>query len=189
MPTNSFNVSRLLEELGEKNIIEMPVSKTIQPVIALDTMRGQVPLHQSPIALFGGFVAATLGETSAFEITSLDPGGVNLIWFNNSEAVGGPVNVNVNTTGTPLAFLAVGPTVHPPTNFGVDAILSTVLSGTAAAITNVTARVLQINPGTYAPLHIPRGQRCIFRTAVFNQNLSWGICLQAINATEADPDA
>ena len=75
MAQGAFNVSKLIEQLGLKNVLDMPVRENIQPVIALDSMAGFVPANIGRRFLAGGIPPANVAEFSTFELISLDPGG------------------------------------------------------------------------------------------------------------------
>jgi hypothetical protein len=185
VPTGSYNVTRLLAELGLKNVIEMPVAPTIQPTIPLDTLRGNVPLLQRSVAVYGGTVAAVALEFSAIRVVSLDPGGVSLEWF-------------AQPSGLPLTFtLRVDPLVtgvlnnavaHPPQIFGNDPVISTVTSGSlVGAPIAALPIIIDIPISAHGRLHLPRGFQLTLEDDVVNSNSVFGLCLSTFGATEAEP--
>lgn len=185
MPTGSFNVQRLTAELGLKNVIEMPVGLSMQAVIPLETMAGMVPVHQSPQAMFGGLAQAFAAEHSTVEISSLDPGGVYLEYFQQSGGV--PTTVSVRTGQNPVIYSGVGPIVNPPQDFQTDGVLSTVTHGTvvAAPLANTPELLL----GTLAlvhPIWLERGQRIVISALTANAAFRFNLVLMAIVATQAE---
>ena len=184
MPTSSYNVTRLLAELGLKNIIEMPVSSTIQPTLSLDSMAGQVPLHQSAVSMFGGDAPSVVGEHAGIQIKSLDPGGVVLEWFEQTNPV---AMIMQMMSGTPIAW-DTGPTLLPSQTFGEAPVQSTVEFGYTIGIPpSNTPRVLGILRPRWGKLLIPRGSFFVIRNIAANFPISFGLQLTAVAATESEP--
>lgn len=182
MPANSYNISRLIAELGLKNVTELPLAERIQPVISLDSMRGQVPLHQGPVGLFGGLTATSLLEYSLFELISLDPGGL-VICFMYHSLLSGFISVRTDV----LAWGAFGPTPHPAQQFGNTPVASLVNSGTTLVVPSVDEPIIgQLEAGSYAPLYVPRGSRAVFQTLSINTAFNFGIQVMGITATQPE---
>lgn len=185
MPQGSFNVSRLLEELGLKNIIEMPVRTEIQPTLNLNSMAGQVPVHNGGCALFGAVQSAVAGEASALSVSSLDPGGCVLNWAFLPNT---PFYVQI-IEGPPTWL--TGPTECTAQNFTVDPIDSRVWRGTVAAFTSTILPFFSgpiTLPNThFAPLLIPKGFTLNFIVAAANLAYSGlSVCLTGIKATQSE---
>lgn len=185
MPSGNFNISRLISELGLKNVSEMPPAQHIQTVIPLDTMRGQVPLHQGPVGLFGGATPNAAAEFSAFEIVSRDPGGCVITWLHQITPV---VTLSIIMPQIPVIWGAFGPVNLPAQNFGSDPIQSTVAVGTI-----ITGAPLQrplftdIPAGMYAPLFLPPGTRVLVQNVIANTLFWFTLALMGIQASEGDP--
>jgi hypothetical protein len=173
-----------------KNIVEMPVQTSIQPVIALETMRGQVPLYQAPVAMFGGLIAAFLAEFGTLDVASLDPGGCIVKFFQQGISVGQPVTMSIITTGTPVVFAGVGPTLLAPQTFGETPPLTTVTTGTViGAPPTFTPTILDMT-GAWdsTALWLPKGARMVMTALIANQSIRFGIAIQAIEASQTEAD-
>lgn len=182
MPQGSFNISRLIAQYGLKNVSELPLAERVQPVISLDTMRGQVPMHQGPVALFGGNVGAQAGQYGTFECISLDPGGFVVSFVFISLASG-----FITVTNEPVVWGGLGPIPHPPQNFGNQPIASVVNSGTTPIVPTVVHPVVPgIEPGAYAPLFVPRGSRIVFTTLSVFQGYNFSIQIMGVTATQPE---
>lgn len=156
MPAGSYNVSRLIRELGFKNVAEMPVRESIQPVIPLGSMAGQVPVHVGSVAVFGGQTTAVAGQRSSFQLQCLDPGGGILMGLSE-------VTTNIfmlaRLATAPLVW-ATGPTTLPPQQFNNEIPTASVAElGNIAATFGLQAPPLFSNwpVPTFAPLFVPRG--------------------------------
>jgi len=182
MPQGSFNVSRLLRRAGLKNVVEMPVLETIQPVMPLGTMYGQVPVHVPPMSMIGGLPGPTVGEESVIDIHSLDPGGLIVQSFREFTA-----NViTVTIRAAPFVFITQGPIllVHQVMS-NEGAPLSTVNIGTGTGLTGQLPNFLEIGPGQgFAPIFIPRGQHMILSMETANLLLRHSMVLIGLPATE-----
>lgn len=158
MPTGNFNVSRLLAQLGHKNVIEMPVSKNIQATLPVASMAGQVPVHPAGVTMAGGYQVATVGEYTVYEIQSLDPGG--FVWqFSESKTA---TDVVLAVTPNKIAYLTAGPIVHPNVNFTSNFSLSRMTSGTTVLPGSTTTKPRFganefFNWNGFAPFLVPRG--------------------------------
>lgn len=182
MPTGNYNVSRLLAELGHKNQIEMPVSKTIQVTMPLDSMVGQVPVHVAGMTVAGGWVGAQAGEYPTIELQALDPGGAVLMFTQQNTAT----DVSWQVVPGPTTWLT-GPGVMTNLDFTNSPSVSVVRNGTSAAVVNTFLPRFQkgwFNFGGFAPLLIPRGQtlRIVGNTANVSTYYVIGFC--GIAATE-----
>jgi hypothetical protein len=185
MPQGNYNISRLIGEFGLKNVTELPLARDIQAVIPLDSMRGQLPLHQGPVSLVGGSVPAAALEYSAIQLTSLDPGGLIVMGFST---IGGVLIFSVTTSQTPVVWGAVGPFAYVPTQFGRDPMQSVIQGGTTAAVPNpLTPTLLELRGDQYAPFHLPRGWFCLIQCVTVNSAFICSIPLMGIRATEGDP--
>lgn len=188
MPQGSYNVSRLLAELGLKNVIDMPVSQSIQPTIPLASMLGQVPYHSAPMALFGGdVVGAAAPQHSAIELVSLDPGGGLLLYFYQSPGAAPPrLRIEITDPAFPMAW-TVGPVNHPAQNFGDEDVLTTVASGTTLnAAPAVAPTILELLPASAPALWVPRGKRVRVINAVSGGfGIGFALAWMGIAATQS----
>jgi len=186
MPQGSFNISRLINELGLKNVIGMPVSERLQVVLPLDTMQGQVPLHQGPVAMFGGQLPGVVGEFTTWEVQSLDPGGCIVEQVIQDAAI--VTTYELTAPATPTAF-DTGPAFLPPVQFGATPLLSTVRFGQTIAGVGATGprfqSLLQLRPA--ARLFIPRGEVRVFKSFAANTAITLAVTLSGITASEAVP--
>jgi len=181
MPQGSYNVSALLRALGLKNVIEMPVSQTIQPVLPLESMAGQLPVQNGPTGLFGGNVAAVVGENGAIEVVSLDPGGCIILRFESTS-----VRVYiVHVQQTAFPFLT-GPVTHVPQVLSRDTPLTQVFSGNGIDTDSfINPRITGLGSGSnFGPVFLPRGSRMTIVDAGTNVANSWNILILGIAATE-----
>ena len=182
MPEGSYNVSQLLRELGVKNVTEMPVLQDIVPVIPLSTMRNVVPLHQGPVALFGGNLTSVLAEFCTLEIVSLDPGGCIIQWFRDASLV----IYEIERLAAPVVWAASGPLVVPAQNFGTTDLMSVVNRGTIAAISPGLPAMTAGFDAIQAPLFLPRGARARITNVVPNSPFSSNLCLAGVMASQAE---
>lgn len=186
MPQGSFNFSRLVRELGLKNVVEMPVRETIQPVLNLDVGEGTYPVHVGPMAISGGKEAGQAGEKTVFELHSLDPGGVVLNWITMVANTSSWVEMD----GTVTAWSASGPnpgTVLHLTN-GPRSI-STLTFGTDALVAldgDPRIALEGIRAPEFGHLFIPRGQYFRIITGANAQSLYCCFCWCGIGASAAD---
>lgn len=187
MPTGSYNVSRLLEELGLKNVLEMPVRPEIQPVIQLDSMAGQVPAHVGSVALIGGQTGAQAGELSIMDLNVLDPGG-GILMFVNRRTLNTFYEIRLSTV--PTAFATVGPTRLTNLNFtnGPPTPSFADVGSTLEAATGITFQFGDSGFGWsgYAPLYVPRGTHLKISTLGVTQELRIGLGWCGITATESE---
>lgn len=182
MPQGSFNISRLLRELGLKNIIEMPVSETIQPVLPLASMLGEVPVHVAGAAIFGGSQAQVAAEWGVLELQCLDPGGAVLLFILQA-AFNLQVRIEMDTT--PTTWLT-GPTALPPLNFTANPTLSVANKGTRVA--GPSSIIPEFGIGfpaqDFGAFLIPRGSFLRLASTTANQVLAGSIAICGIAATE-----
>lgn len=182
MPTGSYNISRLIAELGFKNVAEMPVLPSIQPTIPLASMAGQVPVHVGSVALGGGVASAVVGQRSAFQLQVLDPGGAVLQFIHD---------ITVNASGifvsdTPLVW-ATGPTPTSVQQFNNGPPSPSLVSlGAVAGGAALTDPEVTVNfpVAQFAPLYIPRGSYLQLIDSATNKEYRTTICWCGITATE-----
>jgi hypothetical protein len=188
MPQGTFNFNRLTRALGLKNIIEMPISPVIQPVIPLDVAKGQVPAHVGSVAMSGGVVGPQVGEQSAIELLSLDPGGIVIQWFSQTSGIA--VGIVLEEAATVWGTL--GPTPATILQFNNDnPTVSLLTLGTTLAVAPPTNPfVIQdgIRFADYAPLYVPRGFRLKIITSIANTLMLASIVWCGITASEGVED-
>jgi hypothetical protein len=183
MPQGSYNVSRLLQELGLKNVVEMPIADNIQTVLPLPTMAGHVPQHNGRVALFGGVQGGVVGEFSLFDIHCLDPGGGIVLGAASDLA---PKDVILRPT--PPTWGGVGPVAVPASDYTNDPTVSVCTKGSQVAAVGFTApRMYQsIQPSPLAQLYVPRGQHFRILSTTVNAQVSLHIQWIGIGATESE---
>lgn len=186
MPQGSLNWTRFVRTLGLKNIVEMPIRETIQPVIPLDVGRGQIPVHSGSLAWAGGKANAAVAEYSCFELVSLDPGGIVILWVQcQSNVTWAPA-----VSAVPVTWGIVGPTDLPPVQFTDTPSISTMTSGTEAVpafslTTSPRMRgISEVYGGGFAPLHLPHGRRFTAYNTAANGTWYFTVGWCAITATE-----
>lgn len=181
MPTQSFNVSRLLTALGKKNIIEMPVADTIQPTLPLGSMYGQVPVHMGSVAVAGSIVSAVVGENSSFELQCLDPGGLIIQWIIRGEST----SLSFQVSDTALVWLTGGAAVVNQ-DFTREPSRSVMRSGNIAgiAVSNIPQLGEYIPEARFAGLYLPRGRFFQMTTGTNNSQRKATICWCGITASE-----
>lgn len=184
MPTGGFNISELARQLGEKGIIEMPVSKNIQLTMPLDTMAGQVPAHVAGVAMFGGLQTLIAGEASTFALQCLDPGGGIVVEISNCDVPYSELEV----TTTAPAWLT-GPTACARQDFTNNPCQSVAFFGTQAVSVVFDKPIIstKVGPPVFAPLYVPRGSWLILRSIVVASIRRWAVTWCGISATESVP--
>lgn len=185
MPQGTFNISNLLNRLGLKNVVEMPMAGNIQTVLPLRTMAGAVPCHTGRLAMWGGASPAVPGEYAAFEFVSVDPGGSEILAILQANSA---VQVVVVTSGSPIAWAATGPINHPAQQFGSELSASSYWSGTVLGPpSTLDPFIVDIQPGLMPPLFLSHGQRLKLtsRAAGVAQNMT--VIALGISATQAEP--
>lgn len=187
MPQGSFNVSRLLRAVGLKNVIEMPVTQTVQPTIPLMTMAGQVPVHTAPQAFGGGVFLGSVGEASVCEIVSLDPGGVIVQTLDTG---GGSVIVVPTLQDAPFVWGLAGPIALPLEQTQpltpVVSLMNLGSGGGAPASTLPRFAGRDPFPNVSPGFYLPKGRRLILSTLSLNALLPISVILLGIQATEAE---
>lgn len=182
MPTGTYNISRLLRELGLKNVAEMPLRESIQPVIPLASMAGQVPVHVGSVALSGGVASAAAAQRSAFQLQILDPGGAVLQWVHDlSDNVSG-----IFTSETPLVW-STGPTLTRVVQFnnGVPSPSIMNMGAVAGGALLTDPEIGELMPvAQFAPLYIPRGHYLQIIDTATNDEFRLTVCWCGITATE-----
>lgn len=185
MPQGSFNFSRFVRELGLKNVAEMPVRETIQPVINLDVGRGQYPIHTGATAVAGGMQTGGVATKTVFQLHSLDPGGLVLNWI-----MGSYLQV-VMTCDEMLTGWVVGPIACPAQHFtsGLQSI-STLNKGQSIIADSVIQPNFTLQTAVFvqgfAPLYVPRGNTVRIITAAINQTMFASFSWTGITATQAE---
>lgn len=186
MPTGSYNISRLIDELGLKNVSGLEVVERIQPTLALNSMAGQLPVHVAGSAIFGAAIGPFIAEHGGLQIQSLDPGGF-VVQFVQSTTVQTFV---LEVKQVPAVFGAIGPIAcaaeqmnsGPPT-------LSTCNVGTVALGPPTTAPVfaagVSMPGGKFAPFLVPRGQFLMLTTRAQNVSALYAVGITGIAATES----
>jgi hypothetical protein len=187
MPQGAFNVSRLLRELGLKNIIEMPVRTEIQPTINLDSMAGQIPVHVGGVAIMGGKAQANALEASAFKLTCRDPGGGILMSIQRGAS--SILRMDLFDGASQTAWGAAGPVPMKVLNFTNNPTRSILESGSWAVTAGADAiEIAQfVGAPDYAPLYIPPGGVLELSGNVVNSSRTLTLLYCGITATEADP--
>lgn len=181
MPTGTYNISRLIRELGLKNVAEMPVRESVQPVMPLATMHGQVPVHVGGVAVWGGARTAVVGEFSTFQIQCLDPGGGILQWVKQV----GTATLVWELTAASQIWLT-GPSTLQRQDFTNNPSPSVAEIGTIAAAGAATLPEMgeQIPNSNFAPLYVPRGSFVRFTQSASNVTLRMCFGWCGITATE-----
>lgn len=181
MPQQNFNISRLLARVGDKNIIEMPLTRSIQATIPLGSMYGQVPVHVAGVAMFGGATGAIVDERAAYEIVCLDPGGGVLQWF---DYVGNAKTMRLDLSATPLVW-TTGPTIQSNLNFTNEPTLSFLRMGHVSdALSDTQPSITDLHAGDFGPLYVPRGSHVQLVMNSANDAANYYFAWCGISATE-----
>ncbi len=116
MPEGSLNIGRLVQQLGLKNVRELPVEPSIQPVIIAAQASDLVAPLTPPQAWSGREQAAVVGEHGAMQLLVLNAGGAWVdVWFGRFRGAGeldfriridpgDPLTVDPLTPGTGQIF-------------------------------------------------------------------------------------
>jgi len=181
--TGAFNITRLIAELGLKNV-DLDLIERIQPTMNVGDLSDVTPPHVAPSAIFGGFQAAVPGEVWAMEIQCLSPGGAFIDWISYQAAT------NANFTIL-TASISSGLAVLPPVGQASrDPILSIAKSGThvfAGAIGAVISSVGNMHTFNVRSIFIPRGSFFSIQGATVNFQTSFGIGWREVPASEHVP--
>jgi hypothetical protein len=185
MPTGSYNVSKLLGQLGHKNQIEMPVSKNIQVTLPLESMSGQLPVHNYGSVMLGMQTGAVSGEFGMLAIQSLDPGGFVV------EQIYNPSNVKfyIHVQDAAPVFVTTGPLSCSPQNFSSEPSVSIGTYGTTATQNNTGVPQFYTRPilnGTFAPLIVPRGKWLLLGSGSANTVVACMVQGCGIGATQSE---
>lgn len=132
MGEGQFNIADFIRRIGLKNIREMPVIESVQPVSVVGDQSGLTPRYEAPSGYFGGNVGPVAGQRAIMELTSLGLGGCVVKAFvvqsiaNIITQIGDPVIATAATLAgltsneTPLSLGRLGNAVAPG---GVNAFL------------------------------------------------------------------
>jgi len=134
-----FNLRSFFRAMGIKNP-QPSMREFVQPVILAGDMSEIVPQYRPPSAVFGGDIAAVVGEHSFFQLTSRAAGGTLVHGF------GGDIILHFQTINPALANtlnadfpLAVQSSVEPPVSLvGTGSITPFPTSGSLMPSTSVT---------------------------------------------------
>lgn len=185
MGTGTYNVSRFLRELGLKNVAEMPVRETVQPVLPLGSMYGQVPVHVASVCMWGGIGIPVGGTFTRYEITCLDPGGgiLQAVW-----QVAPVLSFEIQLTTTPVGW-DVGPTLLAPVHFTNEPTPSIANIGNTAAGVGIDHPRFDFEVGrsAFAPLFVPRGSQVQIVSEALNVGARVNFLWCGITATEGAP--
>jgi len=182
----AYNVSKLIEQLGLKNIVEMPVRENIQPVIALESMSGYVPANIGRRFLAGGIPPSNIAEFSTFELVSLDPGGTVIFGLVQAAAFASQL-VTVSQT-PPVVWGLSGPVVHNIQQFGSEPSLAQLNTGTTAVGPGILDPIFDLmGSGWNVPMFLPHGQRMLIVARASNTAFNLTIQAMGIAASQFEP--
>jgi len=181
MGTGSFNISRLIAELGLKNVPDMAIVERIQPVVNVGDLAGQTPPHVPPSAIFGETAPGAVAQRAFLEIQCLSPGGAFVDW--------------ITIDGAPLALMRTAATAVIPAGTIITAFPTsrdTVVSIAriaAAATTGIRGAVLTDvrTPSLSRPIFVRRGDFFVLEAGSDDQNFRFGIGWREVPATESVP--
>lgn len=191
MPQGTFNVRRVIENLGHKNQAEMPVSLNVQATLPLQSMYGQVPVHVAGVAMFGANAPAVAGESSQLRITCMDPGGA-IVQFCHVATNNQNIYLSIHDPGG-IAWGATGPVNVPAFDYTNQPTRSTAAYGSLAILfdplrpmfgTHNESNILQ--GGAFAPWYVPRGKVLVIANATANFSTSFVVGWVGIGASEQD---
>lgn len=189
MGTGSFNLSELFNRLGIKNP-QPTVSERITPVINVGNFDDLTPQYTSPMATFGGDVAAVAAEFSMATLTSLATGGTLIRAFG-----GVGLAYGIRAAGPPANVIG---TIIPTGVFSTRPFLSRVVRGTDVAIGLGSGGVDQIVqvPQSNTPilsiggdLWLPPGDTFAITSLAVNSVINnWYMWAQDIEASQLPGD-
>lgn len=156
MPEGTFNVSRLIAELGLQNLTgqELRVLQTIQPVLNVGDIGDNSPPHVSPAAMFGGLAIGSGGNVGSVQLQCLAPGGGFIEWL-TFESATTDFNMSVRTVPSGTATV-----LAPAGVLSRDPIASIVTTDFVAPLGAPQIQLSQdTNQYTFTPrpLFVPRG--------------------------------
>ena len=186
MAQGAFNVSKLIEQLGLKNVLDMPVRENIQPVIALDSMAGFVPANIGRRFLAGGIPPANVAEFSTFELISLDPGGC--VVFGLIQAAAFASQLVTVTQTPPVVWGLSGPVAHNVQPFGSEPSACRLNAGTVVAAPSSLNPVFDLmGAGWNVPMFLPHGSRMIVTARTANASFNMTFQCMGIAASQFEP--
>ncbi len=182
----AFNITRLLAELGLKNVQDLPITERIQPTISVGDLSDVTPPHVAPSAIFGDFQAALVLFRALFEFQCLAPGGAFVEWISWESAVAnGNIRIRPAAIGPGLAVLPVAGQASrdPIVSIGRSGVIlpSGLPSG---AIINANAVFVSFSP---RPMFIPRGQFLSVESGATNAAVGFGMGWREVPASEHVP--
>ncbi len=185
MPTSAFNISRLIAELGLKDIRDIPLVERIQPVLTVGDLTAQTPPHVAPSAIFGELISQVVAENGVFEIQCLSAGGGFVDWISVASTA-----VNLHIKVRPTAIAASEAIVQPLGLTSRDPILSvarqgTILpSGDRGAVASQSALFMGFAPRS---IFVPRGSFFSLEGGTVNSGFFFGVGWREVPASEHVP--
>jgi len=196
MPEGSLNIGELARQAGLKNVRDLPVIQSIQPVITGPDASGIMPPLLPPEMWVGGAEGIEALERPAFQIRSLGPGGC-FIDEMHLHLIG-----DLNGARFQIALDGVDPLLAPlaglalvPQNFGVGTVRTTVIMG--VTLTVPLANLPSIGPpvanGEYAywplkPFFLPRGSLFTLQGRDVNTHMNFAVRIRDVPAASLTPE-
>ena len=172
----------MLAELGLKNVLELPLAKTIQATMPLGSLAGQVPAHVGSSVIWGGLQGAVVGQVSTFELHCLDPGGGVFNWWHQSSFQ----NICTMALQTVETVWLTGPFACNPMQMNNNPSVSRFSRGTNAVIHTAADPEIQLPmpSSNYAPMYIPKGSFLTISPASTTAAMRFVMSYTGITATE-----
>lgn len=164
MGTGAFNVSRLIAELGLKQLTgeELDVLEKIQPVLQVGDLSDVTPPHVAPSAIFGAFIGGGVGTFGGVQFQSLAPGGSFVEWITfDSTTTNANFMIETTDPGFPTLLAAAGQASRDAT----QTIVRTGALATINALAPVISSTAAIISFTTRPIFIPRGAFFVIQNA------------------------
>ncbi len=185
MGSGAFNITRLIAELGLKNVSELDVIERIQPVLPIGNLSDLTPPHVAPSALFGNFLPAVVALFGVFEIQCLAPGGAFVDWFSYI----GSGDIGVRILVTPQ--IPAAPIIAPAGQASRDPVVSVARSDNVVFGGGFEIPTFRQNQNFFTfsarGMFIPRGSFVNFQSQSSNNETSFGIGWREVPATEHVP--
>jgi len=162
MPQGTFNVSRLIAELGLQQIKgdEMRVLETIQPVMNVGALSDVTPPHVAPSAMFGGFAASGPGVAGTVQLQCLAAGGGFIEWLTIQSTT---TAVSIRVLDTPITgmtpFANAGRLSRDPV-VSIAAVASIAALGGSSILLDESTNFFSFQPRS---LFVPRGSSFVMQ--------------------------
>lgn len=188
MAEGAFNIAQLARRLGLKNIRELPLVRSIQPVILAGDASELVPSLIPPTAWVGAEILPVIGEHGAVQVQAVQRGGC---WV--TIQAGSDVSIQWNwrlaagdiLAADPLGFTGVG-----VFNVGPEPIVAVFRQGTTIVAPSSFSMVLFSEASQSVrvdEIFVPTGQTLTFSSDDINKLVGVTLRIRELAAGDLTP--